>query len=62
MGFLGPALIGSGFSDSGKVDEVKGHTILLCTARSHPGSLSGDYVFHVFQTYHLQVLFAVYFP
>lgn len=64
MGFLGPALIGSGFSDSGKVDEVKGHTTLLCTARSHPGlgSLSGDYVFHVFQTYHLQVLFAVYFP
>lgn len=48
IGFLGPALTGSRFSESGKVDEVKGPATLSPLSSKKPrclGSFSGDYVF-----------------
>lgn len=61
--FLSPALIGPRLSESGKVDEVKGHTTLLCTARGHPhlGSLSDDSVFMSPKPTTFKFCFAVYF-
>jgi len=64
MGFLGPALIGSSFSESGKVGEVKGLPLaFLYLARSHQclRSFSGDYVFPVSKPTNFKFCFAVYF-
>lgn len=54
----------SRLSESGKVDEVKGHTTLLCTARSHPhlDSLSDDSVSMSPKPTTFKFCFAVYFP